>query len=855
MPPVGAAIAAGFSAFTGSAAFAFATQTVVGRLMVSVATSALLQAIAAPRRSGRAPVGFGSSVTLRGGTNPARFPLGRCMTAGQHVCPPMTHGAAGKTPNAYMTYVILLSNVAGAALEQVIINDQPVTLGATPHPSYGQPVQGDFAGYAWVKYYSGSQTVADPYLLGTYGSYPERPWSSAMIGRGLCYAILTFRISSEVWAGGGHPRVKFVMGGIPLYDIRKDSTAGGSGAHRWNNRATWEPSNNPFVQIYNIKRGITLADGDVWGGEMPVTALDTASYVAAMNECDRAVAKSGGGTEPQFRSGIEVTVDRQPTEYVREILAGASGQVADIGGLWKARAGGPGVPVFYFDDGDVIVSKPEEFKPFPGLEKSFNAITASYPEPANGWEPKDAPARYNAAWETEDQGRRRVAHLELPAVPWPDQVQRVMKAYIEEERRFRRHALTLPPAAAILEPLDAVGWTSTTNGYVSKVFEVNEVADDLRTCLQRAALRERDPADYDYPSNMFLPSSIASSAPVRPAAQAVPAWTVAGISIADATGAARVPALRLSWDGTDQDDVTGLEWEVRLSSSLAVVARGSTQSVASGQITVTSGIVGATGYQARGRFIAPRETLWSNWVGATTPNIGITNADFVGGIEELMRQAGLSPPEIVTSLPTSGNYAGRTVFLTTNSRIYRHTGSPLSGTTGWTDAVDGQQIIAGTITAGLIAVGAISGDLGHIRDFSVDTLQIKGQAVTVAAIVQRPETRRLSSLSSWVRIASITLTRERGLVTELQSDFTYHGYGTAVVKARYLRGSTMVGAIESFTTGGNGSRMRAPYSTIDVDTSGGKVTYHLECQKGRWAGYEYDAEVMNCIMRARQFQR
>lgn len=916
MPAVGAAIAAGWAAFSGSAAFTFLTTNIFGRLMVSVAASALMQAVAAPKlRPGGSQIGFASTIALTGGTNPCRFPLGRTMTAGQHVCPPMTHGTVDKTPNAYMTYVVLLSNVKGCELEQVVINDDAVNLGTTLHGQYGAPVLGRYAGYAWVKYYDGTQTSADPYLLARYGSYPRRPWSDQMIGRGTCYAIVTLRQSPEKWAGGGQPRVRFVLSGIPLYDIRKDSTAGGSGAHRWSNRATWEPSDNPFVQIYNIKRGITLADGDVWGGGMAASALDTGTYAAAMNECDRQVAKSGGGTERQFRSGIEVTVDRQPSEYIAEILKGASGEVVDMGGLWKGRAGGGGVPVFYFTDDDVVVSRPQEFKPFPGLEASFNGITASYPEPDMFYAPKDAPPRYNATWETEDRGRRRVAHLQLPGVPYPSQVQRLMKAYIAEERRFRRHAITLPPRAAILEPLDTISWSSSNNGYVDKAFEIAEVADELVTCLQRVALRERDPSDYDYPSDLFLPGEIAVPGDDPPPAQAVAAFTVTGVSIPDASGTARRPALLLSWDGEEQDDVTGIQWQVRVLATGTVVNRGSTQNVDAGQHFVTSGIIGATLYEVRARLIAPRETTWSNWMTATTPNVGITSVDFQGSIQDVFLNAGLAPVEIVTALPTTGNFAGRTVFLTTDFKLYRHAGSP-AGSAGFTAAVpavdvtgqlsdaqiaaiaaakvtgqitatqitDGSistpklqagavttaalaagavtadtiaagavtagkiaagavtagTIAANSITSGLIATGAISGTLGHIASLSVDTLQIRGNAITVPASAQRTSIVALST--SFSEVLSVTFTRE-GARTAIYVTVQIDGFGSSLIEFRIKRNATV---LENYfgVTGQDGVQTTVAFTYIDSNTGPGSTEYSVDARWNSSGGYTNQGRVL-----------
>ncbi|MDT9693971.1 hypothetical protein Q5762_37740, partial [Streptomyces sp. P9(2023)] len=59
----------------------------------------------------------------------------------------------------------------------------------------------------------------------------------------------------------------------------------------------------------------------------------------------------------------------------------------------------------------------------------------------------------------------------------------------------------------MLEPLDAVAWTSARNGYTSKVFEVSGKVDDQRTLLQRISLRERDAADVLWSPGDLLPSS------------------------------------------------------------------------------------------------------------------------------------------------------------------------------------------------------------------------------------------------------------------------------------------------------------------------------------------------------------
>ena len=63
--------------------------------------------------------------------------------------------------------------------------------------------------------------------------------------------------------------------------------------------------------------------------------------------------------------------------------------------------------------------------------------------------------------------------------------------------------------------------------------------------------------------------------------------------------------------------------------------------------------------------------------------------------------SGIEPIEIVASSPTTGNFQGRTIFLTTDNKIYRYTGS------AWTTATDGADIVANSITGGKIQAGAI----------------------------------------------------------------------------------------------------------------------------------------------------
>ena len=183
------AVALAWTAITGAVGISgmtigtFLTTTIGGRLLASVAISALQAALADKPTAQQS--GIRTQQTLTGGITPASFLIGKFASEGQLLAPAMSHGTVGGTPNAYLTYVIELGDIPGQNLLDVIVDGEEAPFGDTDHPDYGTPLLGRFEGYAWVKFYDGTQTTVDPMLLAKYGDYPDRPWTSDMVGQGI----------------------------------------------------------------------------------------------------------------------------------------------------------------------------------------------------------------------------------------------------------------------------------------------------------------------------------------------------------------------------------------------------------------------------------------------------------------------------------------------------------------------------------------------------------------------------------------------------------------------------------------------------------------------------------------------
>jgi len=109
-------------------------------------------------------------------------------------------------------------------------------------------------------------------------------------------------------------------------------------------------------------------------------------------------------------------------------------------------------------------------------------------------------------------------------------------------------------------------------------------------------------------------------------------------------------------------------------------------------------------------------------VASTVADASITTAKFASGIR---------PVEIVSTLPTTSNFEGRMVFLTTDDKLYRHNGTAFTAGTAagdLTGQIGADQIAANAITAGKIAAGAISAT--EIASGAITTAKLFAGSIT-----------------------------------------------------------------------------------------------------------------------------
>lgn len=630
------AVFSGLAAITGGLLSSTFLSGALGGALLRIAVGVGLSLAARALSGEKTPEAGGVKGKLQAGGDVSRSVVfGRTCTAGSLVYA-NTWGKSGKTPNAYFTQVIALADHPIRELTGLWVNGEPVTIDTsdTSYGDWGFPVKeyetdGD-DNHLWIKWYDGTQTVADPFLVNTV-SNAKYPYSNKRIGKGVAYAVVTSQADPELFTG--FPQFKFEIQGRKLYDISKDSTAGGSGPQRWSTPSTWGGDGDDLlaVQVYNLLRGITEQGTWLYGLQTVTGArLPAADWIAQVNKC-RLQVQGPDGLEPQFVTGGEITVDTPIGDIVDKLLTGGNARLIETAGTYKIRVGEPNPPVGAINDEVILDTEEQTFTPFFGLSETVNGITATYPEPNEGWNTKAAPPLYNATFEVEDGNRRLLTDVPMDYVYRSGQVQRLMKAALNEARRARRHTFVLPPAYWTLEPGDVISWTSERNGYVNKLMRVDGVTDKANLDVV-VDLTEVDPSDYDWdPDTDYTPPVFAPIGTIRPTPQPIVDFSAVASVAQDDNGNNRRCAILLGWDG-DQPDVDLVMYEIRTAWDLSVIFAGRTERVSVGSMLVAPGmlLLPTKSYQIRARYATyagNRPFEWSDWIPVTMLDIRLGPLD------------------------------------------------------------------------------------------------------------------------------------------------------------------------------------------------------------------------------------
>lgn len=464
------------------------------------------------------------------------------------------------------------------------------------------------------------------------GSY----WTPQHTFTGCAYLATRYKLDSKAWPSGIPSRYTTIVEGCPLYDPRRDSTNGGSGAHRIADQSTWtfregstEIGRNPALAMLVYLLGYRINGKLVWGMGIPAHRIDFDNFRAYANLCEERVLTQSGGTVQRYTAdGSFSTADTHETVISGITAAMGSCKLVDTGGLYQLVGGyddtiGPKVD---FDEHDIVAAagsaSPYTWKPAPATRETYNIARGRFADPANLYQLVD--------WgvvETDPlaDGIPRTMSLDLGLVSRAETCQRIAKQFLLREALAPGvFSATFGPKAFAVQVGSLLTLSLPERGWNRKLFRVQEQVEthDLFFSMvlreESADIYAWDREEKPLPANI-RPSSYDPRDTVAPANLAVTSDVITG------AGGQQVSEVEVTWTPADSARVAGIQIESRPVGAVAWTEQAALHDPVAGVFRFTSN-VGGTDLAVRARYRMDTG-VYGDWVGADVISAAIEVID------------------------------------------------------------------------------------------------------------------------------------------------------------------------------------------------------------------------------------
>jgi hypothetical protein len=278
-----------------------------------------------------------------------------------------------------------------------------------------------------VKTYLGTDTqTADADLIAASSG----KWTTNHRGLGWAYAIIMLDLEHEPFQQG-FPQFTFVCQGRKVYDVRKDSTNGGSGSHRYNDSTTWEYSRNAGLITSNYMfspSGLAVN---------PATGIDWPSVITCANDCDIATfttssAAPGIPVGPYAKYTVDGVISSQDSpESVLADLGEAMGGFVSYGSKWGMFAGVWRAPVATLGDDD-LDGEISIVQSGANVDEIFNSVHGTFVESGQA-NPTDL-YPYSASTYVTADGGKLWQDITLPYTNYRPRATQIARMLVEKSR-------------------------------------------------------------------------------------------------------------------------------------------------------------------------------------------------------------------------------------------------------------------------------------------------------------------------------------------------------------------------------------------------------------------------------------
>ncbi len=617
--PAIAAIAGAIGTAVATTGAFIASLGVLGQALVGIGLNIGLNALANAFVKKPAATG-GAQITLQSGDAVARScNFGKVAVAGTLVYW-NTYGASNK----FLEQAVVLGDGWNQSLEGVIIDGILAELTAaaitgneiaafTVNNTSANITNGlvDYGTNIKVRFYDGRPgQLADTAFV--TNSNPAGRWVSNNKFTGMCWLAIEMTYDDKIF-GGSVPSFVWITKGLRLYDLRKDSSVGGSGAHRWNDTSTWEWSENPAIARYNYQRGIFINGQKVCGQGVAVIDLIADLYTAAANVCDEVVTKNVG-SEARYTIALVATDDVQYADALTQFDLSMAGFAVERQGSFGPLVGAAQSSVDTITDDDLVIDEPKTWTAKRSRKDLFNAVYGQFLDPSINYQMNSYPPLLVPDFETEDGERLVKSGSDLPAVTSVTQALRIQTIRLDQIREQVTANISLGFNKIWYEAGDWITWNSAKHGTLTYMIMSRTINANRRVVLDLAATA----------ASVFSGAIVEPTPPSAPVAlpgtqiATVAAFAIQATTIANPAGRV-IPALKFTWTPPDDPTVTVVLIDYRRVGSIAALRL--TDLTPDDGISVTSnGVVGGADYEARATIqtVPGRQTAWTSWASITT---------------------------------------------------------------------------------------------------------------------------------------------------------------------------------------------------------------------------------------------
>ena len=359
-------------------------------------------------------------------------------------------------------------------------------------------------GTATVTSYTGSQSTADATLVAAFAAQ-SITYTDTLAG----YAYSVVDMLTRDFDGQLNFSARIY--GRKVYDVRLDSTAGGSGAHRLADPTTWAWSDNPALALADWSASTLYGAG---------RAVLWSSVSAAANADD---AMIGSPAEKRRILGVTIGNDGVTVKAISEALRAYAGcWLIPTGGGMKLLADADAAAVASYDhaSGQIAALEPLALRDLGGMPTVVEVIYTN----ANAipWREASAIAQVSGAGTTKPW---RLNTVRLPGI------QRYSQALREATERLNK--LNLGDLSTVMEAFD-IGIRHELGDIINLTHPVGLAAKPMRVTgvempaqgRWRLAIVEHDPAAYN--DTVTTAPSIADTSRVSPAGPPSNATSFAG---------------------------------------------------------------------------------------------------------------------------------------------------------------------------------------------------------------------------------------------------------------------------------------------------------------------------------------